>query len=190
MSHRFLSLVIFVATCVSGFCAGVNFPTSRSCISPDIRWSIRCTTETQGGGYLHKLYLSRFATDKEEFIYATGRNCDVLWCDDGQRLAITDWVGSNVSEIYIVDVSAPTKALPLEVKNVTKIVQNTELEGHCYYEVLKWRTSHELLVRIFGHTDENPSHGFAYYLLVDTATGIARLVKTENGEPNTIYKSI
>jgi hypothetical protein len=184
MSSRVSAFFLFVTCTLSGFGAGINFPTESSCISPDLRWSIRCVTEEQSDGYLHKLYLSRFLTNKEVAIYASGRNCDVLWSDDGERLAITDWLGSNVSEIYLIDVSLPTKAVPLAVNDVQKIVQKDELEGHCYYEALKWEAPHRLIIRIFGHTDENSSHGFAYYLSVDTLSGVARFVKKENEEPN------
>lgn len=184
MTRQLLLFISCLAASAANFGAGINFPTVRNCISPDLRWTIRCVTVEERDGYLHKLYLSRLAATKEEFVYASGRNCDVLWSADGERLAITDWSGSSTAEIYLVEVSEPRKLVPLHVKGVMGIVEKAELEGHCYYEALKWEASRRLLIRISGHTDENPSHGFAYYLSVDTSSGISKLVKKESREPD------
>jgi len=75
------------------------------------------------------------------------------------------------------------------VKDVSKIAKESELTGHCYYEALRWESSEQLLIRIFGHVDENPSRGFAYYLSVDTRSGIATVVKKENDEPDLLAEA-
>ena len=175
-------LLAFLSTVAAAGCcgAGVSFPPARRCNSPDFQWTIRCVTE-EG---LHKLFLSRLAASKEDFIYATGRSCDVLWSDDSERIAVTDWVGSNGTEIVLVNVSDPGNGVSLQVKDLAKFVLNEELEGHCYFEALKWENAQRLLIRVFGHTDENPSHGFAYYFSVDTTSGVPRLVKKVNAEPS------
>jgi hypothetical protein len=149
-----------------------------------MRWSIRCASEAKGDGYLHKLYLSRFLGADERFIYASGRNCDVLWADDGQRFAITDWSGSSAAEVYVVDISHPEQVLPLDVREAARFASKTELEGHCYYEAVKWENARHLLICVSGHTDENPSHGFGYYLLLDTSSGDAKLVRKIDEEPS------
>ena len=161
----------------------MNFPTSRTSLSPDARWVVRCVTTERSDGFLHTVYLGRSGSEKEEALWQATRSCDVLWSADGECLAITDWTGSNLSEIQIVDV-ATAKARRLDVVNIEKLMQKEEREGHCYYEALRWETSHRLEIRVFGHTDEDRSHGFAYYLLVDSQSGEAKLVKKENQEPN------
>jgi hypothetical protein len=107
----------------------------------------------------------------------------VLWSNDSRRLAITDWSGSSSAEIYLVEVDAPApEARQLEISGIGKLVQKEELEGHCYFEALAWEGEHRLWIKIFGHTDENPSHGFTYYLSVDTSSGEAKLLKKEDKE--------
>lgn len=175
-----LLLLLSATACYAG---GVNLPTKRSSVSPDFRWLVRCVTAEQSDGFIHRVLLSRLGAKEEEQVWAFDRSCDVLWSDDSRRLAITDWTGSSLSEIYLVEISAP-KARRLEVVGVEKLIQKEELQGHCYYEALKWEPEHRLTIWIFGHTDENPSHGFAYYLSVDTISGDAKLVKKENKEPN------
>ena len=177
---KFLLLLFSAAAC---FAAGTNMPTSRISASPDSRWLVRCVTTKQSDGFLHTILLSHAGTKKEEAIWQATRSCDVLWSDGGEHLAITDWTGSSLSEIQIVDLAA-AKVHLLEVAGVKKLIQKEELEGHCYYEALRWESPRRLQIRIFGHTDENPSHGFAYYLSVDTQSGGATLVKKEDQEPN------
>lgn len=129
------------------------------------------------GGGLHTLYLSRLFGTPETKVWESGRSCDVLWNEDSSRLAITDWTGSNIAEIFLIDVTNPGQATRLEVKNTGSFAQPEELEGHIYWEALKWEDARQLKIRCFGHTDEARGHGFAYYLLVDTQSGMAKLLK-------------
>ena len=180
MKFSALIALFFAASGMVGYAAGVNFPVTpaRICSSPDLQWRIRCETgEQSNGGALHTLFLSKLGEAKEVSIWASGRRCDALWSADSQRIALTDWAGSNVAGIFLVQVAAPSKAVKLEVKNIQVIAQKVELRGHCYYEAMKWEGAHQLLIRVFGHTDENRGHGFTYYLSVDTASGLAKLVK-------------
>lgn len=172
---------ILIAACYG---AGTNLPTSQTSLSPDARWLVRCVRTKELDGYLHTIYLGPYGAKKEEAaIWQATRNCDVLWSADGERLAITDWSGSNVSEIQIVDV-ATAKTRRLNVAGVERLVRREEMEGHCYYEALRWETPERLQIRIFGHTDKNPSHGFAYYLSVDTQSGASSLMKIGDQESN------
>ena len=57
--------------------------------------------------------------------------------------------------------------------NLSPWVAPAELAGHCYFEAQHWESAHRLALRVFGHTDENPSHCFCYYLSVDLASGTA-----------------
>lgn len=162
--------------------AGTNFPTARTCLSPDLRWQIRCETMPQSdGGYRHTLQLGRFATSDAKPVWVSERSCDVLWSGDSQRFAVTDWTGSNVAEIFLVEL-ATTKAIPLDVKSAQALILPAELAGHCYYEALRWETPQRLRIRVFGHTDENPSHGFTYYFSIETDSGRATLIKHHNEE--------
>ena len=171
---RTLISSLFVSCCLAAGGAGVNFPSSSISVSPDGLWSVHCVTAPSGAEPIHQLFLIRGKSATGVPIHATPRNCDVLWCSNGQRLAVTDHVGSNVSEIYLVDVSSPGQAQRLEIKNLDKIVPKDELEGHCYLEALRWGNSLHLEIRIFGHTDENPSREFAHHLEVDLVTSIAK----------------
>ncbi|MCU0894493.1 MAG: hypothetical protein MUD06_09245 [Rhodospirillales bacterium] len=144
-----LLFILLVTTCYTG---GVNLPTKRFSISPDFRWQVRCVTEKRSEGFLHSILLSRFGVNEEVSIWVCDRSCDVLWSDDSQRLAITDWTGSSLSELYLVETSVP-KARRLEVTGIAKLIRKEELEGHCYQEALQWESPRRLAIRIFSVRD-------------------------------------
>jgi len=162
-----MKALIFSLFAVGCFAGGVNLPTKSSCVSPDLRWIIRCASDSQLGEYTHLILLGRLGAKEEVRIMGCDRSCDVLWSDDSQRAAITDWSGSNLSEVYIIEVASP-KAKRLEMAAVDRSIPKDELEGHNYHEAVRWESARSLEIRVFGHTDENPSHGFCYYLSVDT----------------------
>jgi hypothetical protein len=177
-----VGVVISLLFPLVGWSAGTMFPSKQSCVSPNLKWIVRCQSEEQkDGGGLHRLFLSRLGFKDETFVYASGRHCDVLWSDGGERFAITDWLGSNVSDIYVVEVS-PTIVWRFEIPDVAKVLLKTELEGHIYWEAMKWEKPNRLLVRIFGHTDEEHGHGFTYYFSVDINSREAVLVRKTNEE--------
>lgn len=165
-----------------GFGAGTPFPETKSCISPDLNWFVRCQTEKQDdNGWLHRIFLSRFASQEETFVYASVRHCDVLWSEGSERFAITDWLGSSVSDIYVVEVST-RNVWRFESADITKILLKEEREGHIYWEALKWESSTRLFVRVFGHTDEAKGHGFTYFFSVDINSREAVLIRRTNEE--------
>ncbi len=177
-----LGVLLLSASVAASFGAGVNLPTSRISFSPDLRWQVRCVTTKQSDGFQHTVYLTRTGTANDEAIWQATRSCDILWSEGGEALAITDWTGSSLSEIQIVDL--PTaKTRRLDIYHVENWIPKEELEGHCYYEALRWEGCGRLQIRVFGHTDENPSRGFAYYFSVETESGKATLIRREDHEP-------
>jgi uncharacterized protein YecT (DUF1311 family) len=170
--------LLFLLSAVACLGAGVNMPTARTCLSPDSHWRLRCETSAEGASVIH---LSRMGAKRESPIWNSTRNCDMLWSADSTRLAITDWTGSTDSEIAIVD-PATAKVHPLDVSDIKELIPPHDLGGHCYYEALSWDTSHRLYIRVFGHPDQKPLHGFTYFFIVDIASGEAQLLLKEDEE--------
>ncbi len=178
----FALVILFVfAESMSAYATGVSFPgkSADTCVSPNQKWCIRCESQEQDSGeYVHQLFLNRVGQSDKVSIWESGRSCDTLWSDDSQHIAVTDWSGSNVAGIFLVDVQSPSRAVELDVKNIRDIAQKAELAGHVYYEAVKWESSRQLLIRVFGHTDElnSSGHGFTYYLSVNISSGLGKLV--------------
>ena len=167
--------------------AGISFPNKTSCVSPDLKWQIVRRSEPQkDSSSIHRLFLSRFGSQKESYLYGFDRSCEVLWTDNGERLAITDWLGSSLSDVYLVETD-PIVVTRLEIPDISKIVLPEDLDAsHVYWEAFKWEAPNQLLVRIFGHTDvQGPrNHAFTYYLLVDINSKETTLKRKEDKYPD------
>jgi len=176
--------------------AGIGFPSDAISHSPDGKWHVRCKSEqTSGGGdYLHTLILQGQRTATEVKVYAFGRSCEVLWSPDSTHIALTDWLGSNVSEILLLDVQKGTHPISLQdvtvTGTITNIIRSSELQGHCYWEALEWMPDGNLRFQVFGHTDENPSHEFAYEFSVNVGKQSLKLLKKDNGPDSKAEKVI
>jgi len=92
------------------------------------------------------------------------RAVDVSWSPGSKYVAVTDWMGSNVSDCYIVDTDHPegrfsmTEALP-------KLPE--EADSHFYVSYQGWESVETIRVRASGHTDYTPVHEFDYRFLYD-----------------------
>lgn len=176
--------MLAVATQTAGaYAIGVSFPGQRAWLSPSKKWKIECKEDKEHEGAF-ALVLENTSTGIKNEIFEGGSYCDVLWSLDESRIAITDWLGSNCSEIFIQRASerGAAKELP-ESKNSLNVISEEESAGHCYREAVYWDNSGRLYFRVFGHTDTNPSTGFIYYFRFDPKSGNSILISRESG-PN------
>lgn len=144
---------------------GVSFPETKSCVLPELRWRITCESKISADGSgIHSLYATRLDGSGRALLYASGRWCELLWYPGSDTVAVTDWEGSNVSSVFVVDINAPERKQDIDdiVPSISKHLGRDEREGHIYWEALKWESSHVILLRVFGHTDEAHGHAFCY----------------------------
>lgn len=100
---------------------------------------------------------------------------------DRAGTAISDWGGSNFSDIVLQDPNktGPAKSLR-DVINMTTIrasVSREELQGHCYWEALSWQADGQLRFRNFGHTNTARSWEFSHVFLVRLPDGVVTVVE-------------
>jgi hypothetical protein len=179
--RHLLAIMSAVATpSISVYAVGVPFPGKSTSLSPNQKWKIECLLDQQHEG-AYALILENISTGKKSKIFEGGRNCQVLWSKDDSSLAITDWLGSNYSDIFILSTKedGPVKQLP-EIKNTQDIILKDELTGHCYWEAVYWDGDGRLYYRIFGHTDTNQSNGFIYYFRFEPRSGNSSLISKES----------
>ncbi len=88
------------------------------------------------------------------------RDIDVYWSPDSRYVAVTDWIGSNAADCYVVAVTAPNTRfsvadavpkLPIDVQN-----------AHFYVSCNGWQSPGHLWIMVSGHTDYPPLHDFRY----------------------------
>src|SRR6266851_362838 len=147
-----LIAVLLVAT--PALEAGVQFPSEASCKSPDGKWQVVCKSpgesDPQSG---HLLLLKRIGATSAK-LQRLDRRCDALWSLDSCHLAVTDWLGSNMSDVLIYSVTNSSTGRSVGDLFPRDTVPEAELRGHCYFEATKWVDHHRLHIRVFGQTDE------------------------------------
>lgn len=157
---------------LSAFAGGVKFPSQSStqARSPDgkwwIAWNAPSADELESG---HRLLLRNKVATVE--FRRFDRACDVLWSPDSGHVAVTDWLGSNLSDVLIYSPNHPLAARSLRDLFPSKAIAEVELRGHCYFEATKWLDGHHLRIRVFGQTDEVHAHSFEHNYVFDLRSG-------------------
>ncbi len=93
------------------------------------------------------------------------RDIDVAWNPDSAYVAVTNWIGSNVADCYLIDITKPTRRLSMG-RNVPKLPESPE-NSHFYVSCGQWLDNAQIQVRVSGHTDTPPYHEFAYDFVFD-----------------------
>jgi hypothetical protein len=164
-------IAIFQAT-VSAVAASDHFSPGSSSKSPDGKWELRCeapaSTEADARD---TLLLKRMHGSVFELRRVEGNGCVALWSPESSRIAVTDRWASDRSDVLIYSTAHPrSKRSPAKLFPKTAI-QREELNGHCYFEAVKWLNSQHLQIRISGHRDEYPANSFEYEFIFDLASG-------------------
>lgn len=157
--------------------AGIKFPSDRSSRSPDGRWSLRFKcSDADDSRHLLLAGIGGMSRVLRSF----DRACDALWSADSSHIAVTDWLSSSDSDIFIYSVADPSAGLSVSSLLPEGLLEEAELSGHCYFEGLKWLDNQRLKIRIFGHTDALPSHNFEYVYAFDLSTKEFEKMKDAN----------
>jgi hypothetical protein len=177
MSLLLPTALLLAAITVQG--AGVQFPSAASRTSPDGMWRVACRSPEDNSG--HSLLLERIGGATIE-LRRFGRHCTTLWSADSSHLAVTDWLGSNVSDVFIYSVTNGATGRSLADLLPTGAIPEAELRGHCYFEATKWIDPHRLRVRVSGLTDEGQGRSFEHADVFDLRSG--KFEKLAKGSPN------
>lgn len=169
---KILASILTSMMVLSAFGRGVKFPSHPTvkAKSPDSNWWV--VWEAPGGNAPesgHQLLLRNKAATVE--LRRFDRSCDVLWSPDSAHIALTDWLGSNLSDVLIYSPEHPKTATSLSSVFPSNAIPEVELRGHCYFEATKWLDEHRLSVRVFGHTDEVQAHSFQHKYVFDVQAG-------------------
>lgn len=171
---------------------GIRFPLAKASCSPNRQWRVVLHTDTTKDTGIHTLYLKDSSSADSSGIFSFDRGCDLLWNRNAELAAITDWRGSNASEIHLLDLHKASHRRRLKdlVPSLGSELSPSESNGHLYWEAVAWKSADELEVRAYGHTDEAPSHGFLLRYLVDLAHGNCRLIGRETSPAVVIEQRI
>jgi len=96
------------------------------------------------------------------------RDVDVLWSADSKHVAVTDWIGSNMADCYVIDTLRPAKKI-----SVTATLPKLEEDianSHFYVSCKNWLSLSKIAVEASGHTDYSPSHQFTHRFVFNVKT--------------------
>jgi hypothetical protein len=166
----------------SAFGAGDRLPCDEVSISPDAKWKTVCMSlNTNNPDSGQKLFLVSHDGTMRELRHVE-RSCDVLWSADSSHIAVTDWIGSDVSDIFVYTVTNLPSCISLTGLFPQNVLPQNEANGHCYYEAMRWLDVHRLQIHIFGHTDEEAGHEFDHAYIFDISS--QQFEKVTTNAPN------
>ncbi len=167
-------VVVLIAFAASGAAASrgnakpVSFPSTQTeAISPNGSFAV-INVDSDAEPYHSALFLENRHTKTRRKLLDYGRHVEVLWNPNSTLFAVTDYAGSNVAEcvVFSTQNSSPPQnvgdALQSTLRN-SKEIASLRDSMHIYWAAVRWTSPHALIVRVFGHTDVNPSHEFEYF---------------------------
>ena len=167
-----LSFIALSLATVSALGDGYHLSPGSSSKSPDGKWELICKAPANGeADARHVLLLKRIKGGVFELRRIEGHGCPALWSQDSSSIALTDRWGSDRSNVLIYSVARPRSGSSLANLFPRTAIPREELNGHCYFEAVKWLNGRHLQIRISGHRDEYPANGFDYEFIFDLASG-------------------
>jgi hypothetical protein len=160
-----LATLIFVSTGFAGS-PKVAFPSSEGpAVSPDDRFAI-VNVDSDKEPY-HTLYLEDRENQVRRKLLDYGRSVEVLWNPESTLFAVTDYMGSNVSECFVLSTDPNQQRIDIQNEIQRRITNPPELASlqndHVYYAAIAWTTPTTLKVKVWGHGDVNPSGFTRFY---------------------------
>jgi hypothetical protein len=160
-----VSAVAFTAYVPAGLAAG---STIRTWVSPDRKVTISSVKVGSENDLGYQLNLTQ-AGHAPVIIDRYDRDVDVLWSPDSKHVAVTDWIGSNIADCYIITVDKP--ATSQSVTDTLPEIREDVTNSHFYVSCNHWENSRTIAVKADGHTDYPPYHDFRYRFVLDVVTG-------------------
>jgi hypothetical protein len=168
-------ILLSLALVGAAHAAGTSFPPDS--LQPAVARNPSGTYEAiwspASGAHAQRLYLKDVRTGRTHKLVEFDRGVDVLWSPDGRRLAITNWLGSNVSEVIVLRLGARRRTNLADALYKSLGIQ-PEISGndHIYFEALRWVGPKRLLFSVSGHGDRNLEE-FKEYFTYDVS-GVVR----------------
>jgi hypothetical protein len=174
-----LSFIALSLSTVFAVGAGYHFSAGSSSKSPDGKWLLMCQAHASNEADARDvLLLQKMKGGVLELRRVEGNGCLALWSPDSSRIAVTDRWASDRSDVLIYSVAHPRSGRSLAKLFPRIAIPRKELNGHCYFEAVKWLNGRHLQIRISGHRDEYPANGFEYEFIFDLASrGFKKVTK-------------
>jgi hypothetical protein len=139
--------------------AQVQFPGPAHAPDPSGRYDVVYRElPTEAPENRHELSLRDTAGGQQRRLLTFGRSAAVLWAPDGNAVAITNWLGSNVSEVTVFFSAGTPHPIDIddELSRAFGALPERYQNDHVYVEAVRWLSARTLRFRLWGHGDHNP----------------------------------
>ena len=150
-------LIVLVSTTTvaeTPTCPGLATPL----VSPSGRWAIECRPKPDAEpDKPHRIYLNDLRSGRSEALRSFDRWTTLFWSPMGDRIAVTDGEGSNVSNSFVYTPGSNVGVLDV-FDLLNRQVPRSRLrflngKDHVYLEVINWADNTHVRVRLWGHGD-------------------------------------
>ena len=168
-------LLLWAGSCDA---AGLKLPGSPI-ESPDRKWQID-SQEPAVGDDSHRLVLIDKSNGSTTILDRFPRHAEVLWSPDSERVAITDYYGSDQSDCRAMRRSGADSTSIRKAIRGTRFANLVEGNHHAYVGCRRWITPSTLEFEISAYGDANPK-GVTSRGTFDVAA--AKIVGTASARP-------
>ena len=151
----------------------MSFPTAELYPSPNQEFTLFYDGAKRGrNGMTHWLMLYKKGATFPNAIFNTSASFDVSWAPDSSGFAITHYVGSNSSEVFVC-----TASLVKETIDIKPIVREffppQFLDARVFVKAYRWSSDGPLIIRAVGRSWIEPFElfGFEAAVRIDGAQG-------------------
>lgn len=161
-------IATFVLPAVTLGQTSASYPNNSTLQSPDRKHFIINSDDMSGDEPQHHLYLVEGAN--KVLLYSYRRSVEVFWCPSSDCVVVNDFEGSNVSNVYLINISPERKVADLGDQLFAWMKDHNEEEiasscDHVYAYASKVSRNGQIRLVLTGYNGINPngfSRNFAY----------------------------
>jgi hypothetical protein len=150
--------------------------------SPDGKWTLifECPNDCSE----RKLWIEENTSHRRKLVKEYDRSLSISWAPDSRLFFVNDASGSTETLCYVYEPATlkETDLAKVVVAGDPKAAQFLNV-GHSYLSAKRWINSRELLVVLYGHSDEPPPRGFTLRYRVNLNGNVRKLSQHSEEEP-------
>ena len=155
-----------------------KYPSTEECVAMDNNAVVGIRSEKLASTIQHELLLFRRGDESARSVFRTNYFFEVLWSQDSRRIAISNFVGHNTSEVWVLGIQKDEPPSYIDVRHaLAPYFSEAHLQSPCFNKAYRWSDGSRFVVRGVGRVAFPPFEQFGYEVLVDSEApdDIARL---------------
>jgi hypothetical protein len=147
-----------------------EYPSSEPLPSPDGTITLFSDSAVAKRVMVHWLMAYKAGDTRPASLHHTTNTYDVMWSPDNRWAAITEFIGDNRSEVWVVNMREFEAVGPVNVsESVAAHFTAEQLSGPRFVRAQAFGEAGQLLLRVVGRLPNEPYDQFGFELLIDAA---------------------